>query len=72
VASLVDGVVEGNPIVDPDVIVEGDPEAIYYLFVDRRLDQVSVQGDRALLEQLLDVAPRADVRASSYGSLVKP
>ena len=58
VASLVDGVVERTPIDDPDVIVEGDPEAIYYLFVDRRLDQVTVQGDRALLEQLLDVAPR--------------
>jgi DNA-binding HxlR family transcriptional regulator len=58
VASLVDGVVERTPIADPDVIVEGDPEAIYYLFVDRRLDQVTVQGDRALLEQLLDVAPR--------------
>jgi len=58
VASLVDGVVERTPIDDPDVIVEGDPEAIYYLFVDRRLDQVTVRGDRALLEQLLDVAPR--------------
>jgi hypothetical protein len=30
---------------------------VYYMFVDRRLDCVTVQGDRALLEQLLEVAP---------------
>lgn len=57
VASLVDGEVRSGPVDDPDVVVEGDPEGIYYMFVDRRLDQVAVEGDRALLEQLIDAVP---------------
>jgi DNA-binding HxlR family transcriptional regulator len=57
VASLVDGDASPGPIEDPDVVVEGDPEGIYHMFVDRRLDLVSVQGDRALLERLVEVAP---------------
>jgi DNA-binding HxlR family transcriptional regulator len=57
VASLVDGEAQAGPVEDPDVVVEGDPEGLYYMFVDRRLDCVTVQGDRALLEQLLEVAP---------------
>ena len=42
---------------DADVTVDGDPEGIYSLFVDRCLDQVTIEGDRALLEALLDAAP---------------
>jgi DNA-binding HxlR family transcriptional regulator len=57
VASLVDGEAQAGPIEQPDVVVEGDPEGIYYMFIDRRLDLVSVQGDRGLLEQLVDPAP---------------
>jgi DNA-binding HxlR family transcriptional regulator len=57
VASLVDGEAQGGPIENPDVVVEGDPEAIYHMFVDRRLDLVKIQGNRALLEQLIEVAP---------------
>ena len=57
VAALVDGEVVAGPIDDADVIVEGDPEGIYSLFVDRCLDQVTIQGDRALLDALLDAAP---------------
>ena len=57
-AALIDGEAVPGPIEDPDVVVEGDAEGIYHLFVDRRLDGVSVDGDRALLEKLLDVAPR--------------
>jgi DNA-binding HxlR family transcriptional regulator len=56
-ASLVDGEVVPGPIEGPDVVVEGDPEGIYHMFVDRRLDLVSVQGDRALLERLIEAAP---------------
>ena len=33
------------------------PQGLYYLFVDRRLDLVSVQGDHDLLQRLLDAAP---------------
>jgi DNA-binding HxlR family transcriptional regulator len=62
VASLVDGDARPGSIEEPDVVVEGDPEGVYHMFVDRRLDLVSVEGDRALLERLLAAAPaRIDV-----------
>jgi DNA-binding HxlR family transcriptional regulator len=57
VASLVDGEAQPGPIEEPDVVVEGNPEAIYHMFVDRRLDLVKVKGDRRLLQQLLEAAP---------------
>ena len=57
VASLVDGEAKPGSIEEPDVVVAGDPAAIYHMFVDRRLDLVSVDGDRRLLEQLLAAAP---------------
>src|SRR5215210_46599 len=58
VASLVDGEAREGSIEDPDVVVEGEPEGVYHLFVDRQLDRVSVEGDRALLERLIEAAPR--------------
>jgi DNA-binding HxlR family transcriptional regulator len=58
VASLVDGETQPGPVEAPDVVVEGDPEGVYYLLVDRRLDLVTVEGDRGLLERLLDVVPQ--------------
>ena len=57
VAGLVDGEVQSGPIDNPDVVIEGSPEGIYHMFVDRSLDLVTVRGDRGLLDQLLDVAP---------------
>jgi DNA-binding HxlR family transcriptional regulator len=57
IASLVDGEARQGPVDQPDVVVEGDPEGIYHMFVDRRLDLVSVRGDHDLLRSLLDVAP---------------
>jgi DNA-binding HxlR family transcriptional regulator len=57
VASLVDGFASPSPIDDPDVVVEGTPESIYHMFVDRTIAVVDVHGDRALLEQLIAVAP---------------
>ena len=57
VASLVDGEVLAGPIADPDVVVEATPESIYYMFIDRRLDLVTIHGDRNLLTQLIEVAP---------------
>jgi DNA-binding HxlR family transcriptional regulator len=57
IASLVDGEVVDGPIDYPDVVVEGDPEGIYSLFVDRCLDRVTIQGDQALLDALLEAAP---------------
>jgi len=58
IASLVDGVAYTGPIDDPDVVVEGDAEGLYYLFIERRLDGVSISGDRALLDHLIDAAPQ--------------
>jgi DNA-binding HxlR family transcriptional regulator len=57
IASLVDGEAQEGPVEDPDVVVVGDPAGVYHMFVDQRLDCVSVEGDRALLQQLLEVAP---------------
>jgi DNA-binding HxlR family transcriptional regulator len=68
VASLVDGAARGGPVDDPDVVVEGDAQGIYHLFVDRRHDLVSVEGDLALLEQLLEVAPQPDEAPASLGT----
>jgi DNA-binding HxlR family transcriptional regulator len=66
VASLVDGEAGPGSIEQPDVVVQGDPDGVYHMFVDRRLDLVSVEGDRRLLEQLLDAAP-APVEAPLSG-----
>jgi DNA-binding HxlR family transcriptional regulator len=65
VASISDGEAQPGSVEEPDVVVEADPEGIYYLFVDRRLDLVSVQGDRRLLEQLLDAAPPVEIPLSA-------
>lgn len=57
VATLVDGVARPTPIDNPDVVIEGDAVGMYWMFVDRRLDLVSIEGDFDLLERLIDVAP---------------
>ena len=66
VASLVDGEVLDGPVEDPDVVVEGDPAGVYYMFIRRRLDCVSVEGDRGLLQELIAAAPApVDLPASA-------
>jgi DNA-binding HxlR family transcriptional regulator len=57
IASIVDGVAHAGPSENPDVVVDGDPAGLYYMFVERRLDLVNVEGDRALLERLIEAAP---------------
>ena len=65
VSSMVDGEVRSGPIEDPDVVVETTPTGIFDMFVERRLDQVTVRGDRELLSQLVDATPpRAELPAS--------
>jgi DNA-binding HxlR family transcriptional regulator len=56
VAALVDGEAVAGSVEDPDVLLEATPAAFYYLFVERRWDGVAVEGDRELLERLLDAA----------------
>src|SRR5579864_423859 len=58
IASLVDGLAYTGPIDDPDVVVEGDAEGLYYLFTERRLAGVSISGDRALLDRLIHATPQ--------------
>jgi DNA-binding HxlR family transcriptional regulator len=55
-ASLRDGEVRPGSTEQPDVVVTADPACFYNLFVERGWDGVTVEGDRALLEQLLDAA----------------
>jgi DNA-binding HxlR family transcriptional regulator len=64
IASLVDGEVIEGPVEAPDVLVEGDADGIYTMFVDRDLDQVEVTGDVELLTRLIAAAPeRTDLPA---------
>jgi hypothetical protein len=35
-----------------------EAQGLYHLFVDRRLDLAQVEGDRELLERLIDVTPQ--------------
>jgi DNA-binding HxlR family transcriptional regulator len=58
VASIVDCEAREGAVDEPDVVVEGDPPGIFHLLVDHRLDLVSVEGDRELLEKLLEAVPR--------------
>src|SRR4029453_18817214 len=53
VAGLIDGEAVNGRIEHPDVVVEGDPQAVYYMFTVGRLDQVTIHGDRELLQPLL-------------------
>jgi DNA-binding HxlR family transcriptional regulator len=57
VASIVDGAGIPGPAHEPEVVVTGDADGLYHMFVDGRLDLVEVEGDRSLLEQLITVAP---------------
>lgn len=57
VASIVDGVGRPGPVDDADAVVRApDPAAFYHLFVDRLWDDIEVEGDRELLERLLEAA----------------
>jgi DNA-binding HxlR family transcriptional regulator len=64
-AAIVDGAVQGDPIDDPDVVVEGDPAGFFHLVVGGSLDGVKVEGDRALLDRLLASAERPAAAAAA-------
>jgi DNA-binding HxlR family transcriptional regulator len=53
-ASIVDRRARAGSIDGPDVLVEGDVTGLYHLVIDRDWDGVTVEGDRELLERLLD------------------
>jgi DNA-binding HxlR family transcriptional regulator len=57
VASLSDGEARPGPHEGADVVVIApDPAAFYHLFVERRWDEIELEGDRELLERLLEAA----------------
>lgn len=58
VASLVDGEARSGQATDPDVVIEGDAKGVYHFLVDRTADEVTVTGDRALVDALLAVVPQ--------------
>jgi DNA-binding HxlR family transcriptional regulator len=60
VASLVDGVAQAGPVEDPDVVVEGDANAMFHLLTEGQIDFVSTEGDRRLVEELLEAARRSE------------
>jgi DNA-binding HxlR family transcriptional regulator len=53
-ASLVDGVARPGLVDDPDVFVESDAIGFYHLVVDRQDEGVRIEGDREVLERLID------------------
>jgi DNA-binding HxlR family transcriptional regulator len=53
-ASLVDGVVTPGISEDADVFVETDAIGFYHLVVNRQADGVRIEGDREVLERMLD------------------
>jgi DNA-binding HxlR family transcriptional regulator len=56
VAALVDGEARQGSCESPDVVLEAPVASFYWLVVERRWDGVKVEGDRELLERLLDAA----------------
>jgi DNA-binding HxlR family transcriptional regulator len=53
VASIEDGDARPGPVDDPDVVVTTDPVGMYCLLIEKRLEGATVEGDRALLEELV-------------------
>jgi DNA-binding HxlR family transcriptional regulator len=56
VAALVDGEAAAGPAEHPDVVLKATPADFYFLFTERRWDGIDVDGDRELLERVLDAA----------------
>ncbi len=60
VAAFVDGESREGPAGTPDAVIECDRAAFFHLLVDRDRDGVTMRGDDAVLEQLLDTLPRVE------------
>jgi DNA-binding HxlR family transcriptional regulator len=54
VATLANGVAEPGPAESPDVVVTAKPEGMYNLLIEHRIEGIEVDGDRALLERLVE------------------
>jgi DNA-binding HxlR family transcriptional regulator len=56
VAALVDGIGHDGPSDDPDVVVTTNPEGLYNLLIEHRLEGIEVEGDRERLERVIAAA----------------
>ena len=65
VAALVDGEAAAGPAEHPDVVLRATPTAFYFLFTERRWDGVEFEGDRELLERLLDAGAPVEATAAA-------
>jgi DNA-binding HxlR family transcriptional regulator len=65
VAALVDGEAAVGAAANPDVVLTARPVDFYFLFTERRWDGVDVEGDRELLERLLDAAAPAEATVAA-------
>ena len=52
-ASLVDGEVVPGIVPDHDLLIETDPTSFYYLIIDGRREGVVIDGDPALIDELI-------------------
>ena len=53
IASIVDGAVRSESVDEADTLVTGEPSDFFHLLIDGRLDGVTIEGDRGLLERLI-------------------
>ena len=53
IASIVDGAVRSESVDEPDTLVTGEPSDFFHLLIDGRLDGVTIEGERSLLERLV-------------------
>jgi hypothetical protein len=57
VASLDGREIRTGPIDEPEAVVVAEPAGFYALMVDRDLDAVTIEGDRAAVAAMLDALP---------------
>jgi len=60
VAAFVDGESREGPAESPDAVIECDRAAFFHLVVDRERGGVTVRGDEATFQRLLDALPRVE------------
>jgi DNA-binding HxlR family transcriptional regulator len=60
VATLANGEAVAGPAEDPDLVVTGKPEGMYYLLIEHRIEGLKLEGDYSLLERLVELAAPSD------------
>jgi DNA-binding HxlR family transcriptional regulator len=71
VARLAGGIAESGAADDPDVVVTAQPEGLFHLLIEHRIEGIDVEGDRELLERLIRTAAPEKMPAPAGGLLTK-